>query len=102
MEEQQGGEMAQVRADERSSMAFSILCMFLTVLYLAFAATMYVFSNSVLEENELDEDGQRGQQHSYSTQPHTYGGYMDNRFDIHPASKPGFVGPQGSGDSGLT
>ena len=62
-EEQQGdAEYAQERADERSSMAFSIMCMFLTVLYLAFAATVYIFSHSVLEENEADEESLRGQQ----------------------------------------
>ncbi len=105
-EEQQGdAEYAQERADERSSMAFSIMCMFLTVLYLAFAATVYIFSHSVLEENEADEEslrGQQQQQHAYTGQTHAYSGYIDNRFDIHPASKPGFVGAQGSGDSGLT
>jgi hypothetical protein len=84
-------------------MAFSILCMFLTALYLGFAATAYTFSHSVLEENEQDDDAHRAQQqHGYNGQQHAYSGYIDNRFDIHPASKPGFVGAQGSGDSGLT
>jgi hypothetical protein len=88
-------------------MAFSIMCMFLTVLYLAFAATLYVFAQSLLEENDMDEEMHRGQQqqqqqHGYNGQQHAYSGYIDNRFDIHPASKPGFVGAQDSGDSGLT
>jgi hypothetical protein len=77
------------------------MCMFLTVIYLAFAATAYVFSNTFLEESESDEEIQLGQQHGYSGK-NAYSGYIDNRFDIHPASKSGFVGNQGSADSGLT
>jgi len=99
-------DYAQQRAVERSSMAFSIMCMFLTVLYAGFAATVYAFSRSVLEENlEDDEDAYRLQQQQQ--QPYHGGGYItDNRFDVHPSSKlgfakPGFMGAQGSGDSGL-
>jgi hypothetical protein len=77
-------------------MAFSIMCMFLTVLYGGFAATAYAFANDVLTENEVDLTNHR--QH----QSHNgYSGYIDNRFDVHPSSKAGFVGAQGSGDSGL-
>eukprot|EP00548_Thalassiothrix_antarctica_P000598 CAMPEP_0194138450 /NCGR_PEP_ID=MMETSP0152-20130528/8230_1 /TAXON_ID=1049557 /ORGANISM="Thalassiothrix antarctica, Strain L6-D1" /LENGTH=222 /DNA_ID=CAMNT_0038835893 /DNA_START=238 /DNA_END=906 /DNA_ORIENTATION=- len=115
-EEERGGEddeknasdYVQQRAVERSSMAFSIMCMFLTVLYAGFAATVYAFSHSVLKENqEDDEDAYRIQQQQQQ-QPYHGGGYIiDNRFDVHPSSKPGFakpgfMGAQGSGDSGLT
>mmetsp|Transcript_25975 Transcript_25975/g.38383 ORF Transcript_25975/g.38383 Transcript_25975/m.38383 type:complete len:266 (+) Transcript_25975:120-917(+) len=102
-----GNDYAQQRAVERSSMAFSIMCMFLTVLYAGFAATVYAFSHSVLKENQEDEeDFYRASQQQQ--QPYHGGGYIiDNRFDVHPSSKPGFakpgfVGTQGSSDSGLT
>eukprot|EP00549_Striatella_unipunctata_P016224 CAMPEP_0118675768 /NCGR_PEP_ID=MMETSP0800-20121206/1643_1 /TAXON_ID=210618 ORGANISM="Striatella unipunctata, Strain CCMP2910" /NCGR_SAMPLE_ID=MMETSP0800 /ASSEMBLY_ACC=CAM_ASM_000638 /LENGTH=195 /DNA_ID=CAMNT_0006571143 /DNA_START=78 /DNA_END=665 /DNA_ORIENTATION=- len=41
-------------AVSRSSMAFSILCMFLTVLYAGFAGTAFAFSHSILDENRQD------------------------------------------------
>eukprot|EP00546_Thalassionema_frauenfeldii_P007133 CAMPEP_0178925898 /NCGR_PEP_ID=MMETSP0786-20121207/18192_1 /TAXON_ID=186022 /ORGANISM="Thalassionema frauenfeldii, Strain CCMP 1798" /LENGTH=224 /DNA_ID=CAMNT_0020600879 /DNA_START=233 /DNA_END=907 /DNA_ORIENTATION=+ len=105
--ENYAADYAQQRAVERSSIAFSIMCMFLTVLYAGFAATVYAFSHSVLKENQADEEDiyPSAQQQQ---QPYHGGGYIiDNRFDVHPSSKPGFakpgfVGAQGSGDSGLT
>mmetsp|Transcript_18963 Transcript_18963/g.31437 ORF Transcript_18963/g.31437 Transcript_18963/m.31437 type:complete len:262 (+) Transcript_18963:15-800(+) len=98
-EDGRDAEYAQELAVGRSSMAFSIMCMFLTVLYAGFAATAYAFSHSVLEENEADEQQQSQSQHHHPNQ--AYSGYIDNRFDVHPSSKSGFVGAQGSGDSGL-
>jgi hypothetical protein len=72
------------------------MCMVLTVLYGGFAAMAYAFAHDVLTENEQDlSDRQHGQHHQ------GYSGYIDNRFDVHPSSKAGFVGAQGSGDSGL-
>ena len=88
--------MAASNAVERSSMAFSIMCMFLTVLYAGFAALVFTFSNSVLEENQVDADDDAQHQ-----QPHGYSGYIDDRFDVRPSGKNGFVAPQGSSDSRL-
>ena len=91
------GEAAASMAVERSSMAFSIMCMFLTILYAGFAALVFAFSNSVLEENQADI----ADDNLHRQQPHGYSGYIDNRFDVRPSGKNGFVGPQGSSDSRL-
>ena len=42
-------------AVRRSSMAFSIMCMFLTVLYAGFAGLTFAFSKSLLEELLIDD-----------------------------------------------
>lgn len=91
---------AQNTALERSSVAFSIMCMFLTVLYAGFAAMTYAFSQSVLIENENTPQEYDDQaRHTNSA----YSGYIDNRFDVQLTSgtKTGFVAPQHSGDSSL-
>lgn len=76
------------------------MCMFLTVLYAGFAATVYAFAQLVLDENEEDMESHR-LQHQQQAHRHNYSGYIDNRFDVHP-SKPsvngGYVGAQGSTD----
>ena len=38
----------------KSSLAFSILCMVLTILYAAFAVLVFTFSDNLLAENEDD------------------------------------------------
>lgn len=90
-------EFAANRAVERSSMAFSIMCMFLTIIYVGFAALVFAFSNSFLEEN-LADLGDEARNRSAS---HGYSGYIDERFDIRPSGKNGFVAPQDSSDSRL-
>lgn len=83
----------------RSSMAFSVMCMFLTVLYAGFAALTFAFSRTVLEE--LDEDERLdalGSTRSKSTHfpaGTTYkNGYIGERFDVRGrGSTPGFVTP---------
>jgi len=47
-------EEAQSAAYERSSAAFSILCIFLTVLYSLFSGLVFVYSNDLLRENQED------------------------------------------------
>ncbi len=47
-------EEAQAAANERSSAAFSILCIFLTVIYSLFSGLVFVYSNDLLRENQED------------------------------------------------
>ena len=56
-EEAEGGKEAEEMSQaalSRSSLAFSIMCMFLTVLYAGFAALVFAYSDDLLEENQND------------------------------------------------
>ena len=76
-------------------MCFSIMCMFLTVLYAGFAALTFAFSSSILEEHAADER----EEAMLSTRNKTghfngYDGYIGERlFDVGmPRNVPtGFV-----------
>lgn len=95
-------------------MAFSIMCMFLTVLYAGFAGLTFAFSKSVLKELEEDErdDGQQMyhnmlQNHHHHHHHHKnnlmqhfgavsvnnnnvgYDGYIGERFDVVPSRRNG-------------
>jgi hypothetical protein len=83
-------------------MAFSIMCMFLTVLYAGFAGLTFAFSKSVLEElvvDEREESASRKTSSLVNNNPtHFVGGgmyndgYIGERFDVRrPAG--GFVAP---------
>jgi len=76
-------------------MAFSIMCMFLTVLYAGFAGLTYAFSTSVLEELVMDEK-EEALASSRSKGSHFvsgYDGYIGERFGVRPTAG-GFVAPQ--------
>jgi hypothetical protein len=78
-------------------MAFSIMCMFLTVLYAGFAGLTFAFSQSVLEELLVDEREDSARKTS-SNPTHFVGGYNDGyigeRFDVRrPPGAGGFVAP---------
>lgn len=86
-------------AVHRSSMAFSIMCVFLTVLYAGFAGLTFTFSKAVLGEMTADfhEDGlssTRSKKTSHFVGG--YDGYIGERFDVRPNSTSGFVAPQPS------
>jgi hypothetical protein len=75
-------------------MAFSIMCIFLTVLYVGFAALTFAYSGTVLEEMESDQN----EEGLASTRIKTtaqfvggYDGYIGERFDIRHNA--GFVAP---------
>ena len=81
-------------------MVFSVLCMFLTVLYAGFAALTYAYSNAVMSEHAMDEREEA--MLSTRNKPgrfDTYGGYIGERFDVgRPRTGPtgfdtGFVSP---------
>ena len=94
-------------------MAFSIMCMFLTVLYAGFAALTFSFSHSIIEEHAADEREEAltaHHPHQYSSKmtPHHhvgfnsngYDGYIGERFDVHRSRGPntggvGFVPKSG-------
>ena len=78
--EEHGWEDANGDATSRSSTAFSVMCMFLTLLYLGFAGLTFAFSRSVLEERPASR-----QEDVY------HNGYIGERFDVRSA---GFVAPQ--------
>ena len=72
-------------------MAFSIMCMFLTVLYAGFAGLTFAFSKSVLEELLVDEREEQSRHKilSSSNHPthfvgghHYNDGYIGERFDV--------------------
>jgi hypothetical protein len=79
-------------AVRRSSMAFSIMCMFLTVLYAGFAGLTFAFSKSVLEEllnDDREEMSSRNKILSAHNTTHFVGGhhhyndgYIGERFDV--------------------
>lgn len=58
--EKEGGEdrdwQREMRRENmsKSSTAFSILCMFLTILYAGFAASVFAYSEAWMEENQQD------------------------------------------------
>jgi hypothetical protein len=90
-----GGDQDEFVVD-RTSLAFSIMCMFLTVIYAAFAALTYTYSKDVLEEMEDDE---RNELQMTSPRNSTagfvggYDGYIGERFDVRRTTS-GFVAPQ--------
>ena len=79
-------------AVRRSSMAFSIMCMFLTVLYAGFAGLTFAFSKSLLEElliDDREEMSNRNKTLSSHNTTHFVGGhhhfndgYIGERFDV--------------------
>ena len=80
---------------DRTSLAFSIMCMFLTVIYAAFAALTYNYSKEVLEEMAEDE---KHELQMTSPRQNTqfvggYDGYIGERFDVRRSTS-GFVAPQ--------
>ena len=84
----------------RAALAFSIMCMFLTVLYFAFGALAFAYSHSIVRENEMD---MRDEQHGANNHNHaSYTGFIDNRFDVRSsANQSGYVVPlQQSGGHG--
>ena len=78
-------------------MVFSILCMFLTVVYASFAALTFTYANSIMEEHILDER----EEAMLSTRNKTghfngYDGYIGERFDVgrpRNSGPAGFVSP---------
>jgi hypothetical protein len=64
-------------------MAFSIMCMFLTVLYAGFAGLSFAFSKSIIEELAEDEREDTGtNRHKVTANNFGYDGYIGERFDI--------------------
>jgi hypothetical protein len=95
----EGEDNKEARVDtavRRSSMAFSIMCMFLTVLYAGFAGLTFAFSKSILEELLIDEREEASRKTS-SNRSHFVGGYNDGyigeRFDVRRPGTGGFVAP---------
>lgn len=97
-------------------MAFSIMCMFLTVLYASFAALTFAFSKDVLTEMSADYSDNydppeasafavsssirnKGTSHFLGA---GYDGYIGERFDVRPANASGFVAPTHPSDGTLT
>lgn len=77
-------------------MAFSIMCMFLTILYAGFAAVTFIFSKSVLEELARDEPDEAVSTRQKTTNHFVggYDGYIGERFDVRRNGAPSFVAPQ--------
>jgi len=79
-------------------MAFSIMCMFLTVLYAGFAGLTFLFSQAVLEELVEDErlENSLVSSRGMSNPAHFvggYDGYIGERFDVRRSGAGGFVAP---------
>lgn len=79
-------------------MAFSILCMVLTVLYAGFAALAFAYANTVVDEHAIDER-EEGLITSRNQTVHFnagYDGYIGERFDVgrpRNSGPAGFVSP---------
>lgn len=96
------GEWAQEQAVDRTSVSFSIMCMFLTIIYAGYAALVFALSNALLDENRADA---RNEALSPSA-PNRALGYIhgDHRFDVPGANDISnntttFVKPQQSDSS---
>jgi len=76
----------------KSSTAFSIMCMFLTILYAGFAALVFTYSNDLIRENEEDER----QEALQPSERHNddMNGYIGNKFTVQGGT--GGVGHQGT------
>ena len=90
-----GADQIYGQRENRLSVAFSILCMVLTVLYAGFAALTFFYSGGVMDEYTMDE---REEAMMLSTRNKTvvnfnvgYDGYIGDRFDV--GRQPGFVPP---------
>lgn len=84
-DDQNGGKQANgmhANAVEQSSGAFSIMCMFLTVLYASFAALTFTYSKSIIEEHEADARQQSSISSRKVLHYNGYDGYIGERFDV--------------------
>ncbi|KAG7355841.1 hypothetical protein IV203_000527 [Nitzschia inconspicua] len=97
-EEKQAADQLYGKRGSRLSMAFSILCVVLTLIYAGFAALTFAYSNCVIDEYIMDE---REEQLMLSTRNKTvvhfntaYDGYIGERFDVGRPT--GFVSPSGA------
>ena len=94
-EDRAAADQVFIQRESRLSMAFSILCMVLTIIYAGFAALTFAYSNGVIDEYILDE---REEQMILSTRNKTvvhfnsaYDGFIGDRFDVGRPT--GFVSP---------
>jgi len=99
--EEEGGKEAEEMSQaalSRTSLAFSIMCMFLTVLYAGFAALVFTYSDDLLAENQND---MRAEALSPSEVPTGY--INSDRFrvqtPINTQGSQGYVKPQPSDTS---
>jgi len=92
---QKDGEAKENNQDgtiDRSSLAFSIMCLFLTVLYAGFAAIVYFYHESIIEETLADAREEALQPSpDLGVNLHPGGGYVGGKlnFSNPPSSKPG-------------
>jgi len=95
--EQGGGkeeEYMQESILSRSSLAFSIMCLFLTIIYAGFAALVFTYADDLLRENAIDSR----QEALAPSDPENGRGYIDSdRFGVEGKSThmtiEGFVSP---------
>lgn len=99
--EGEGGKEAEEMQEitlERSSLAFSIMCMFLTVLYAGFTGLVFTYSEDLLRENQEDS---RREALSPST-PGDHTAYIGSTINVHSTNNmtpQGYVKPQLSASS---
>jgi len=104
------GEGAQEMEVERSSTAFCIMCVFLTLVYGSYAALVYNYSEELLSENEKDirQEATRPQTFAVDPASNAPGFIGGDRFDVRPHSAQmgspgttlpgGFLKPDESGE----
>ena len=61
---------------ENSSEAFSALCGFLTVLYAGFAVIVFLYANTIIQENAADAKDEMGYEREYSGSQKSTGKYI--------------------------
>lgn len=98
---QEDGQDEAEDSVERSSMAFSVVCMFLTIIYAGFAALVFVLSDNLMEENSADERNEK----LSPSDPEAPEGYIGGeRFDVihsnpRKEDSSGFIKPDQSEDT---
>mmetsp|Transcript_27528 Transcript_27528/g.32560 ORF Transcript_27528/g.32560 Transcript_27528/m.32560 type:complete len:273 (+) Transcript_27528:273-1091(+) len=90
-------EYMQESALSRSSLAFSIMCLFLTIIYAGFAGLVFTYADDLLRENYIDSR----QEALTPSDPENGRGYIDSdRFGVEGKSthitSEGFVSPKHS------
>lgn len=81
-EDQNVANGIRATAVERSAVAFSIMCMFLTVLYASFAALTFTYSSAIIEEHEADARDELLITNRKVLHYNGYDGYIGERFDV--------------------
>jgi len=69
---------------DQTSFAFSIMCIFFTIMYSSFAALVFANSTTLLEESVADAKEETSMPHDVQIHNHTPGNIMGSSFGVRP------------------